>query len=86
MAKKTRPPSVWLLSRIVTGEGGDRYRQNVSVYAGSAREAITLVTSEFARLAMITGKAEPPYRASPEWTVEEVRLDAAKLITSAITS
>lgn len=86
MAKRTRPPSVWLLSRVVTGESGDRYRQNVSVYAGSAREAIALVTSEFSRLAMITGTAEPPYEASPKWTVEEVRLDAAKLITSAITT
>ena len=83
---KTRPPSVWLLSRVVTGEGGERYRQNVSVYARNAREAIALVTGEFARLAMITGKAEPPYQASPEWSVEEVRLDAAKLITSAITT
>jgi hypothetical protein len=83
---KTRTPSVWVLSRDVTGDAGEQYRQSVSVYAGSAREAITLVAAEFARLARITGKAEPPYRESPAWNVEEVRLDAAKLITVAITS
>jgi hypothetical protein len=81
-----RTPSVWLLSREVDGAGGERYRQNVSVYAGSAREAVALVASEFARLARITGKAEAPYRESPAWTVEQVKLDAAKLITSSITS
>jgi hypothetical protein len=58
----------------------------VSVYAGSAAEATALVASEFARLARITGKAEPPYRPTPEWSVERVPLDASKLITSAITS
>lgn len=83
---KAQTPSVWLLSRFVDGDGGERYRQNVSVYAGSAREAIALVASEFARLAQITGRDEAPYRNTPAWTVEQVKLDAAKLITSAITS
>jgi hypothetical protein len=83
---ETRTPSIWLLSREVNGVGGERYTQNVSVYAGSAREAIALVASEFARLARITGKAEPPYQATPDWSVEQVKLDAAKLITSSITS
>jgi hypothetical protein len=83
---ETRTPSIWLLSRDVNGVGGERYTQNVSVYAGSAREAVALVASEFARLARITGKAEPPYQPTPEWSVEQVKLDAAKLITSSITS
>ena len=82
----TRTPTIWLLSREVNGVGGERYTQNVSVYAGSAREAIALVASEFARLARITGKAEPPYQATPDWSVDPVKLDAPKLITSSITS
>lgn len=82
----TRAPSVWLLSREVTGDAGERYSQNVSVYASSAREAVALVAAEFARLGRITGKVEAPYRESPAWSVEQVKLDASKLITSAITS
>jgi hypothetical protein len=81
----TRTPSVWLLSREVNGAGGEHYTQNVSVYAGSAREAVALVASEFARLARITGKAEPPYRDTPAWTVEQVKLDGAKVITLGLT-
>lgn len=82
---KAQTPSVWLLSRVVTGDGGERYTQNISVYAGSAREAVALVASEFARLGRITGKVEAPYRESPAWAIEQVKLDASKLITSAIT-
>jgi hypothetical protein len=82
---KARPPSVWLLSRVVTGDSGERYTQNVSVYANSAREAVALVAADFARLGRITGKIEAPYRDSPAWTVEQVKLDNAKLITMGIT-
>lgn len=81
----TRPRSVWLLSREVNGAGGERYSQNVSVYAGSAAEAQALVSAEFARLARITGKVEPMYRDAPAWTVEQVRLDGAKVITLGLT-
>jgi hypothetical protein len=82
---KTRTPSVWVLSRVVSDGDGDTYKQNVSVYAGSAREAVALVGAEFARLARITGKAEAPYRESPAWSVEEVRLDDPKVITMGLT-
>jgi hypothetical protein len=56
---KTRTPSVWVLSRVVSDGDGEAYKQNVSVYAGSAREAVALVGAEFARLARITCKAKP---------------------------
>ena len=80
-----RTPSVWLLSREVTGDGGERFSQNVSVYAGSAREAVTIVAADFARLARITGKVEAAYRETPEWTVEQVKLDAPKVLTLGLT-
>jgi hypothetical protein len=82
---RAQTPSVWLLSRDVKGVGGECYTQNVTVYAGSAGEAKALVSAEFARLARITGKVEPPYRDTPAWTVEQVRLDGAKVITLGIT-
>ena len=82
---RARMPSVWLLSRDVNGVGGERYTQNVSVYAGSAGEAQALVTAEFARLARITGKVEPPYRETPAWRVEQVKLDGAKVVTLGLT-
>ena len=81
----TRAPTVWLLSREVTGDGGERYSQNVSVYAGSAPEAVGLVAAEFARLGRITGKVEAAYREAPAWTVEQVKLDAPKVLTLGLT-
>ena len=80
-----RTLSVWLLSRAVADDSGGHYTQNVSVYAGSARDAVALVNAEFARLARITGKAEAPYRETPAWTVEQVKLDAAKVLTMGLT-
>ena len=81
----TRAPTVWLLSREVTGDGGEHYSQNVSVYAGTAREAVGLVAAEFARLGRITGKVEAAYRETPAWTVEQVKLDAPKVLTLGLT-
>lgn len=69
----------------MTGDGGERFSQNVSVYAGSAREAVTIVAADFARLARITGKVEAAYRETPEWTVEQVKLDAPKVLTLGLT-
>ena len=81
----TRTPSVWLLSREVTGDGGERFSQNVSVYAASAREAVAIVAADFARLGRITGKVEAAYRETPAWTVEQVKLDAPKVLTLGLT-
>jgi hypothetical protein len=81
----SRTLSVWLLSRAVADDSGGHYAQNLSVYAGSAREAVALVNAEFARLARITGKVEPPYRDTPAWAVEQVKLDAPKVITMGLT-
>ena len=78
--------SVWLLSRIVNGAAGESYMQNVTVYAGSAREARSLVSAEFARLRRLTGKGGEPYEELPDWNVEQVKLDAAKLITIGLTT
>src|SRR5688572_26791933 len=82
----TRTPSIWLLSREVNGVGGERYAQNVAPTRARPRGAMALVAPECARPPRIRGRPEPPYQATPEWSVEQVKLDAAKLITSSITS
>lgn len=81
----TRPASVWLFSRQVSGDAGERYSQNVSVYAASEVEAKALVAAEFARLRRLSGNGAAPYQDKPDWAVERVKLDGAKLITLGIT-
>lgn len=77
--------AVWLLSRVVEGDSGESYTQNVTVYAASAQDAKNLVNAEFARLRRFSGDKQRPYLASPEWSIDKVALDEAKLITAGIT-
>ena len=77
--------AVWLLSRVVEGDSGETYTQNVTVYATSALEAKTLVNAEFARLRRFGSDKQRPYLATPEWSIDKVALDKAKLITAGIT-
>lgn len=77
--------AVWLLSRAVQGDSGESYTQNVTVYAASADDAKNLVNAEFARLRRFSSDKQGPYLATPEWSVQKVALDEAKLITAGIT-
>lgn len=77
--------AVWLLSRVVEGDSGETYTQNVTVYAASADDATNLVNAEFARLRRFSTDEQRPYLATPEWSVHKVALDEAKLITAGIT-
>ncbi len=77
--------AVWLLSRVVEGDSGESYTQNVTVYAASAQDAKNLVNAEFARLRRFGGDKQRPYLATPEWSIDKVALDEAKLITAGIT-
>ena len=77
--------AVWLLSRVVEGDSGESYTQNVTVYASSAEDATSLVNAEFARLRRFSADKQRPYMATPEWSVDKVALDEAKLITAGIT-
>jgi hypothetical protein len=70
---------------VVEGDSGETYRQNVTVYAGSAQEATNLVNAEFARLRRFGADKQRPYLATPEWSVQMVALDQAKLITAGLT-
>ena len=77
--------AVWLLSRVVEGDSGERYTQNVTVYAASAQDARNLVNAEFARLRRFNPEKQRPYHATPEWSIDKVALDEAKLITAGLT-
>ena len=77
--------AVWLLSRAVEGDSGESYTQNVTVYAASAEDATNLVNLEFARLRRFSTDKQRPYMATPEWSIQKVALDEAKLITAGIT-
>jgi hypothetical protein len=77
--------AVWLLSRVVEGDSGETYTQNVTVYAASAEDATNLVNAEFARLRRFSTDKQRPYLTTPEWSVDKVALDEAKLITAGIT-
>jgi hypothetical protein len=77
--------AVWLLSRLVEGDSGESYTQNVTVYASSAEDATNLVNAEFARLRRFSADEQRPYLPTPEWSVQKVALDEAKLISAGIT-
>ena len=77
--------AVWLLSRVVEGDSGESYTQNVTVYAASAQDATNLVNAEFARLRRFSTDKQRPYLPTPEWSVDKVALDEAKLISAGIT-
>ena len=77
---------IYLLSRQVQGDHGERYMQNVTVFASSAAEARSLVDHEFSALRMSAAQREHAYQALPEFSVERVSLDAYKMITAGITT
>ncbi len=77
--------AVWLLSRVVEGDSGESYTQNVTVYAASAQDATNLVNAEFARLRRFSTDKQRPYLPTPEWSIDKVALDEAKLISAGIT-
>lgn len=76
--------SVYVLSREVKGDNGERYTQVLTVYAGNTTDARSLVRREFARwrMAGVNGEA---YAPTPEFDVDRVVLDEPKLITAGIT-
>jgi len=74
--------AIYLLSRQVTGDHGEPFMQNVSVFAGSAREAKQIVSDQFQ---LLRKNGEHAYQALPEFDVEKVALDEYKLISAGVT-
>ncbi len=74
--------AIYLLSRRVTGDHGEDYMQNVSVFAASARDAKQIVSDQFQ---LLRKNGEHAYQALPEFAVEKVSLDNYKMITAGVT-
>ena len=80
-----RDGAIYLLSRLVTGDHGEAYTQNVTVFASSATNARDIVNDQFRRLREVDRSTERAYQALPEFRVEKVGLDEYKLITAGVT-
>jgi len=74
--------AIYLLSRRVTGDHGEPFMQNVSVFAASARDARQIVSDQFQ---LLRKNGEHAYQALPEFAVEKVSLDEYKLISAGVT-
>jgi hypothetical protein len=77
--------AIYVLTRKVAGDRGAAYLQNVTVFARSPDQAKALVRDEFARLRKSSTSAEHAYRATPDFSVDRIDLDAHKLLTHHIT-
>jgi hypothetical protein len=78
--------AIYLLSRQVQGDHGEPYMQNVTVFAGSAAQARSLVDDQFAAFRKGSRAQERAYQVLPEFSVEKVSLDAYKMITAGVTT
>jgi len=78
--------AIYMLSRSVNGDSGEKMMQNVAVFATSADEARAIVSDQFARLRRVSRSPERAYQPGPAFKVEKISLDRPKLITSGITS
>jgi len=77
--------AIYLLSRKVTGNNGEAFMQNVTVFALSANHAKTIVNEQFTRLRKYSSQ-DRAYQALPEFDVDKVALDRHKMVTAGITS
>ena len=77
--------AIYLLSRRVTGDHGESYMQNVTVFASSASAREALVDDQFAALRKTDRGMSSAYQALPEFAVEKVSLDEYKMITAGVT-
>ena len=77
--------AIYLLSRRVTGDHGEPYTQNVTVFASSAADAKQIVNDQFRMLRQGSRDQNRAYQALPEFAVEMVKLDEHKMITAGVT-
>jgi hypothetical protein len=77
--------AIYLLTRTVEGDQGESFNQSVAVYAQGPREAKELVHQEFSRIRKASKSPEHPYLDAPAFAVDQIDLDAYKLLTHWIT-
>jgi hypothetical protein len=77
--------AIFLLSRRVSGDHGEPYTQNISVFARNSAEARQIVNDQFRLLRQTDRSQNRAYQALPEFAVEKVILDEYKMITAGVT-
>ena len=77
--------AIYVLSREVTGDNGESYMQNVTVFASSPDHARSIVADQFARLRLASQSKERAYQVMPTFSIEKVALDEHKMITAGVT-
>jgi hypothetical protein len=75
-----------MLSRKVTGDNGEAFMQNVTVFASNPDHARTIVNEQFTRLRMVSKSKEAAYQTLPQFAIEKIALDEHKMIAAGITS
>jgi hypothetical protein len=78
--------SIYLLSRKVTGDTGESFMQNVTVFASNPEHARSLVSEQFTRLRRASSSKEAAYQELPAFAIVKVALDEHKMITAGVTS
>lgn len=78
--------AIYVLSRQVPGDSGQKFNQTVTVFADSPTEARGIVGRMFAAIRRNSQVPERPYGELPDWQVEKIDLTEPKLITTLITT
>ena len=77
--------AIYVLSRKVTGDDGESFMQNVTVFASSPDHARSIVADQFARLRLVSHSKERAYRVLPAFSIEKIALDEHKMIAAGVT-
>jgi hypothetical protein len=78
--------AIYVLTRKVSGDNGESFMQNVTVFASNSEHARAIVADQFARLRLASRSRERAYQVLPTFAVEKVALDEHKMITAGVTS
>jgi len=65
--------SIYLLSRKVTGDTGEPFMQNVTVFASNPEHARTIVSEQFTRLRQTSKSKEAAYQELPSFAIANAR-------------
>jgi hypothetical protein len=77
--------AVFVFTRDIVGESGQRLRQAVTVFAEDFNAANRVLAHDLASLRAGSNRKEAAFARLPDWRVEEIALDSPKVLTSLVT-
>jgi hypothetical protein len=77
--------SIYVLSRRVSGDSGEPFMQNVTVFASNPDQARSIVADQFARLRLVSKSKEAAYQVLPAFSIDKIALDEYKMISAGVT-